>query len=110
MTAESNTPYSINLTWTPVDTADLNGNLYLYQVFYKRLDDSVWDNFGTRTTEFTLINLTPGTWYSIRVLASNDLGNGIASSFIKIQTIEGGKIKNPIMTELKMMAVCFSMF
>ena len=92
--ANSYTPFSVNITWNPVATANLNGNLYLYQVFFKKLygtqADTLWDNFGTQDTKLTLIDLQPGTWYGIRILASNPEGNGVASPLIKIQTIEGG--------------------
>ena len=77
-----------------MDATALNGDLYLYQVFFKMLygseAETSWDNFGTTDTKFTLVDLRPGTWYAIRITASNLFGNGVASSLIKIQTIEGG--------------------
>ena len=96
VTADSLTPYTINVTWGAANMSLLQGSFYLYQVFYKEMNAGYsagngWDNFGTRNTSLTLIDLKPGTWYEIRVLASNQGGNGVASSLIKIQTIEGGK-------------------
>ena len=78
-----------------MNPSELNGALYLYQVYYRKLygtqEETRWDNFGSRTTEFTLIDLQPGTWYGIRVLAATHGGNGVASPLIKVETIEGSK-------------------
>lgn len=70
----------------------LHGDFSLYQVFFKKLDgnESAWDNFGTRNLSLKIVDLQPVTWYGIRVLAAIDSGNGVASSLIKVKTLEGG--------------------
>lgn len=92
VTAQSYTPFSINVSWDAVNASMINGNFYLYQVFYKKVQDHTWDNFGTTNRSYQLVGLTPGTEYVIRVLAATHSGNGVASSQIIIRTIEGSKI------------------
>lgn len=91
--AESNSPYTIDVSWSSINMSIVNGNFFLYQVFFTKLDADTeeWDNFGTTDTNYTLIGLEPGALYGIRVLAATENGNGVASELIKIRTIEGGK-------------------
>ena len=88
--AKSHTPFSINVTWS-----DLNVNhttLYLYYIYYRRLDvqPPIWTIKGHNTTgPNELIDLQPATWYGIRVLACIQGGNGIATEEMKVLTLEG---------------------
>ncbi|XP_057292100.1 uncharacterized protein LOC130614680 isoform X2 [Hydractinia symbiolongicarpus] len=89
VTAQSDTPFTINVSWDAVNASMINGNFYMYQVFYKKVQDNTWDNFGTANESYQLVDLDPGTEYVIRVLAATHSGNGVASSQIIIRTIEG---------------------
>ena len=66
--------------------------LYLYYVYYRLLDVTppTWSVKGFPTTgPNVLIDLLPGTWYGIRIMASVESGNGIATEEFKVATLEG---------------------
>jgi len=88
--SKSYTPYSINVTWS-----DWNVNqtsLYMYYIYYRLLavQPPIWRIKGFYSTgPNELIDLTPGTWYGVRVLAAIQGGNGIATDEMKVLTMEG---------------------
>ncbi|XP_066928943.1 uncharacterized protein [Clytia hemisphaerica] len=95
-TAQSYSPFSINVTWS-----DLNVNtseLYLYYIFWRQLavEPATWSVKGFNNTgPNQLIDLLPATWYGIRISASFQSGNGIATEEIKVITLEGAPYIGP---------------
>lgn len=90
------TPYSINVTWNETTNGTVNGELFVYYVFFREIKGSPshWDNFATSNISLTLVNLKPGTLYGLRMTVAILDGNGIASEELEIETIEGGGYNN----------------
>ena len=57
-----------------------------YILFYKKLTELKWSLRGTEEMKITLTGLTPGVEYSVRVLATMESGNGIASKAFVVKT------------------------
>ena len=92
----TSTLYSIEVSWNHLENRTdpnfVNGNYYMYYVYYRRIDSTEpWDNIGTKNNTVLIRDLLPATLYGIRVLASVVEGNGIASPEEQISTKESGK-------------------
>ena len=88
--AQSYTPFTINITWSDVNVNQ--STLFLYYVYYRLLDvqPPMWSVVGFPTTgPNQLIDLMPGTWYGVRIMAAMDTGNGISTDEFKVITLEG---------------------
>lgn len=87
---QSYTPFTINITWSDINVNQ--STFYLYYVYYRLLDvqPPMWSVKGFSTTgPNQLIDLMPGTWYGIRIIAAQEAGNGISTEEFKVITLEG---------------------
>ena len=94
--AESFSPYTINISWPHVGNETINGEQYLYYIYYRVLKGTDtqrnWQVIGTGGNNITLFDLEPFTLYGVRMTVSSTLGNGVASQEKEVMTLEGGKI------------------
>ena len=95
MRAVNKTIDSIGVTWNEVPTSEQNGAIVNYTVSYHSVTPGyiVEEHFIIASSRFaTLTNLTRNTNYSFTVMASNQIGNGPASSPTFVNTSDGSKI------------------
>ena len=99
MTTESST--SILVRWGEVPAIDRNGIITQYEVAFEPLE-----TFGGQLTTMTMLtnastfellldNLEEYVEYNITIWAGTDVGLGVASSPISIQTNEDGEFVRP---------------
>ena len=80
----------MTITWGDVPTADQQGSINGYIVFYreKLLGSSYYNTIGSYNHSCEIIGLTPWTEYVFRLLAYTATGNGVASRQITARTLE----------------------
>ena len=94
VTAVSNDASSIDVSWNEVPSPDQNGVITGYLLFYRESSATTYTNAATMQLKLNVQGLFAATSYSLRVLAYNSNGNGIASELITLTTREKGSIIN----------------
>ena len=94
VTAVSNDATSIDVSWNEVPTPDQNGVITGYLVFYRESSAKTYTIAATMQLKLKIQGLSAATSFSLRVLAYNSNGNGIASELITLTTREKGSIIN----------------
>lgn len=92
--AVNKTMHSVGITWREAPEGHRHGEILSYTVSYhsaKPGDPMQVKSVRTSTRFATLTNLTKDTNYSIIVMASNQVGNGPASSPTFVITSNGSK-------------------
>ncbi|KAF7228072.1 cell adhesion molecule DSCAML1 isoform X1 [Nothobranchius furzeri] len=86
---------SISVTWKPPKTDLRNGVLRSYTISYREDEGNQFKRWqhvsvtATREVEsFTLTNLKPSTWYSVRLQAKTSAGTGPASDSPRCSTLD----------------------
>lgn len=87
---------SLIVNWTRVD---YNENITAYVVFYRtflkegRSGENGWNRVATApdVRQTQIMRLQEDTLYTLRVVASSNFANGIASPYFDCRTSEGGK-------------------
>ncbi|XP_065060766.1 uncharacterized protein LOC135688018 [Rhopilema esculentum] len=88
MTAVSNDASSIDVSWNEIPSSDQNGVITGYLVFYRESSATTYTIAATTQLKLKIQGLSAATSYSLRVLAYNSNGNGIASELITLTTRE----------------------
>ncbi|XP_065060769.1 uncharacterized protein LOC135688019 isoform X3 [Rhopilema esculentum] len=88
VTAASNDASSIDVSWNEVPSSDQNGVITGYLVFYRESSATTYTIAATAQLKLKIQGLSAATSYSLRVLAYNSNGNGIASELITLTTRE----------------------
>ena len=91
MTAVANDATSINVTWDEVPLSNQNGAITGYIAFYKEATATNYTSSATMHRSIHIRGLKAATQYTLRVLAYNNNGNGIASEMVVLSTTEMGK-------------------
>ena len=92
VTAQPTGTGEIDLSWQEPDS-DGGSTITSYTVQWKEASDS-WDTSDdvseavTTDTTYTITNLSPGVEYSVRVIATNSAGSGLASDAANAETSE----------------------
>ncbi|XP_065061366.1 uncharacterized protein LOC135688444 isoform X2 [Rhopilema esculentum] len=88
VTAVSNDASSIDVSWNEVPSPDQNGVITGYLLFYRESSATTYTIAATTQLKLKIQGLSAATSYSLRVLAYNSNGNGIASELNTLTTRE----------------------
>ena len=96
MTAQSTSPFTMQVTWLPPADLDQVVNKSGYYVFYREYDNppGIWQLAGVPgldATNFTIVDLKADTKYRFRMTLAVSSGNGPASDEVAASTKEGGR-------------------
>ena len=91
MYAEPVNQTGIFVRWSHVSHPE---NITGYMLFHREYGQDNWKRNATSSieTQFIIDDLKYDTLYTVRVVASMRFGNGLASHYFDIRTLEGGEL------------------